>query len=62
MAENNEVNIILSALILDMVLSGLKTLSTLNEFKLLLLLPYESFGSHAVITITKSNIFQGSYK
>ena len=60
-AEKSDVSIILSALMLEIVLSGLNTLRTLKEFNLLFVPPEDSLGSQAVITIIKSNIFQGSY-
>ena len=58
-AEKSEVSMILRDLMLEIVLSGLKTLKTLRELKLLLS-PPEMLGSQAVITIMKSKIFQPS--
>ena len=61
MAEKSEVKIILSDFMLDIVLSGLNTLKTLKELKLLLL-PPKRWGSQAVITIIKSKIFHPSLR
>lgn len=60
-AEKREVSMILSDLMLDIVLSGLRTLRTLKELNPLFYPPI-ILGNHAVKTIIKSKIFQPSLK
>lgn len=57
-AENKDVNITLSAFMVDIVRNGLKTLKTLKEFKPLLPYPSQNLGNHAENTIMKSKTFQ----
>lgn len=61
-AENREVSMTLSDLMLDIVLSGLRTRRTLKELNPSLVSPPMILGSQAVPTMMKSRIFQLSLR
>jgi hypothetical protein len=61
-ALNTATSIAFKDLIDEIVLRGLKTLSDLREEIFTPESPPSTYGKYAVLTITKSRIFQGSLK